>query len=286
MFSARLALFALVLQFADVASYRQVKRQMNSLDVSGPKVYRAANLSDASLLASFIAENAYLTVESGAGLTARGKLTLSGTSVNELNVFTDRPFRHAGSVPASSFTNSFKATFSAASGGFPNAVIAGGTPPSGWLWWRRPGGPTQETIMLESATYEQDQVTFNWSSITDETIQDLELTSASLFIDGFGCVFWNPMGYMERELCKGIGGIISNAGASVACATVDLSAAGLCAVATAETGEILWTPCLAAVAFVCEQVIAYFSTQIIDEIRGGTKSIEGQCTAAGFGPAC
>lgn len=282
MFSARRALFALVLQFSDLASIVTPKRatvQMKSLNAPGKPKARGRNTSDPSLLASFIAEKAYLNIENGTGKLARGKLILSGSSVNKLTTFTDRPFRISGSMPAALFSKIFADTFNAESGGFPNAVIAGGTP----------DGPTQVTIVLESASYEWNQVTFSWSSDDDAMVHNLELTSASLFIDGFSCVFWHPELYVEYEVCNYIGKALvaaASAGTGLVCTAVDLSGLGVCAAATAETAETLLPFCEGAVVTICSTLVATFTSTMIHQIEDGTITLDQACKDSGYVDPC
>jgi len=283
MFSARPALFALVLQFADLASIVMSKRatvQMNSLKASGKPKARGRNISDPSILASFIAEKAYLNIESGAGKKARGKLMLSGSSVNMVTTFTDRPLRISGSMSAALFSKMFTETFNAESGGFPNAVIAGGTP----------DGPKQVTIVLESASYELNQVTFNWASDDDAMVHNLELTSASLFIDGFWpCQIEHMDDYIEYELCTSLGAALvlaAGPGGQLACDSIDVAGLGICAAATVETAELGLPFCEAAVIGICTVMVKEISSAMITQIQSGALTWGAACSQMGYADPC
>jgi len=233
--------------------------------------------SEAQLLAAFIAEEAYLKIESGEGKTARGTLTLSGKSVNKVDIFTDRPFRYSASMEASGFVQMFKDNFDDNSGGFPNAVISGGTP----------DGPRRANIVLESASYRTNTVTFDWSSDDDSTVSSLSFGTASLFIDGFGCVFFHPLSYIKNKLCSELAGKLVTKGiGGLACASVDLGSLGLCAAITAETGDLLLPVCEGAVIAVCQTLVAKFSEEVLKELSNGTVTIDAECNKLGYKNPC
>lgn len=250
--------------------------QLDWRPVTPPPPPPSCNTSETSLLASFIAEKAYLKIESGMGKTARGTLTLSGSSVNMVRTFSDRPFRYSSSMDASKFVNMFMSNFDEKSGGFPNAVIAGGTP----------DGVRQATIVLKSASYHTNKVTFDWSSDDDSMVQSLEFVSASLFIDGgFFCILSNAAGVAKNKLCNVIGTMVVNS-PGLACATIDLEGAGICAGISAESGEILLPFCTAAVVALCQVIVSQITDTVISAINGGKLSVDDECSKLGYSNPC
>jgi len=143
---------------------------------------------------TILAEKANLTVSKA----NEGTLTISGPSVAKIRILADRPVRMSESVDTAIFIKQFKQTFSTSA---PNAVLSG----------IAEGGELRDvTIVLESAEYFAQPtippfVTFAWKSDDEKIDQNLELKSASLFIDSFrgpSCMKEHPKAYFEHEFCS------------------------------------------------------------------------------------
>jgi len=143
---------------------------------------------------TILAEKANLTVSKA----NEGTLTISGPSVAKIRILADRPVRMSESVDTAIFIKQFKQTFSTSA---PNAVLSG----------IAEGGELRDvTIVLESAEYFAQPtippfVTFAWKSDDEKIDQNLELKSASLFIDSFripSCIAEDPKAFFENTFCR------------------------------------------------------------------------------------
>jgi len=233
---------------------------------------------------SILAQKANLTVSKA----NEGTLTISGPSVAKIRILTDRPVRLSRSVDTAIFILQFKRTFAT---GAPNAVLSGVTE----------GGELREvTIVLETAEYFAlptipPFVTFAWKSDDEEIDQNLELQSATLFIDSFfertDCIRKHAREYAEYRVCDHLvdhfGPKVAAAkdGGKVACHSLITDAA--CAVVDIEDGEFLTPVCIEAARQVCDKLVETLTEAAAQKIfNQKTMTVDQFCENKGYGDPC
>jgi len=231
---------------------------------------------------TILAEKADLTVSKA----NEGTLTISGPSVAKIRIMADRPVRMSESVDTAIFMKQFKRTFSTSA---PNAVLSGITE----------GGELRDvTIVLESAEYFAQPtippfVTFAWKSDDEKIDQNLELKSASLFIDSFWghwCIAQHPRAYVEYEVCSqvvehlGPEKAAANEGGQVGCH--DLTT-GACSAIGANLGEWITQECTGAAGPVCDDLVVGLTKEVATQIFNRKTLTVGQfCESKGYGYPC
>jgi len=234
---------------------------------------------------SILAQKANLTVSKA----NEGVLTISGPSVAKIRILADRPVRLSYLVDTAIFIKQFKRTF--ATGGAPNAVLSGVTE----------GGELREvTIVLETAEYNAlptipPFVTFAWKSDDEKTDQNLELQSATLFIDSFfertRCIAEHPRKYIEYRACGhlvdrfGPKAAEAKEGGKVACHSLVTDA--VCALIDLEDAEALTGFCIEAAREVCDKLVEGLTGAVARRIfTQKNLTVDQFCENEGYGYPC
>lgn len=238
---------------------------------------------------SILASGAQLKIEKSeeGGENSVGSLTMTGNGVEKALIMADRPVRMVSEVKTEKMVSHFNTTFSAQTGGFPNAVLSGKV---------KDGGMKEVALVLVEAEYsaEGPTLTWKWRSDDDVILDDLNFEFASLVVDSFWhdlkkffCKVKHAKSVIEHALCTKVAGKAIKEGVKKGfCTAEDLEGAGLCAAVDAEDDELSFPLCEALLVKVCAEIVTKIGEGVAKDVSGGKVSIGNACNDMGYHDPC